>query len=157
MAAVTSHLKRSQDYAPTPGTEDQREAHELVSRFVNSWDVGAMLVCTRKRDGATFELTRYMEGFDDWYGINTAVDPSTGYGSLTFVAGEGLLDLGFLDFTGLDYVDFNAHLVFEKTGKLRYITGGFYGLQHTTGAKISVSDEYVRTYLHARCDYMSSP
>lgn len=154
-AALTPHLKRSQDYAPTPGT-GKREARELASRFINSWDVGAMLLCTRKRDGATFELNRYTEGFDDWDGINTAVDPSTGYGSLTLVAGEGLLDLGFLNSSGLDVVDCNAHLVFEKTGELRYITGDFYGLQHITGGKIRVSDEYVRTYLHAKCDYLSN-
>ena len=155
-AALTPHLKRSQDYAPTPGT-DPGSARELASRFINSWDVGAMLVCTRKRDGATFELNRFTEGFDHWDGINTAVGPSTGYGSLTLVAGTGLLDLGFLNSSGLDVVDCNAHLVFEKNGDLRYITGDFYGLQHITGAKISVSDEFVRTYLHAKCDYMSSP
>ena len=120
-----------------------------------------MLVCTRKRDGATFELARYTEGFvwslSGMVGINTAVDPSTGYGSLTFVAGEGLVDLGFQSFSGLDYLDCNAHLIFEKNGELRYITGDFYGLQHITGAKIPVSDEYARTYLHAKCDYMSTP
>ena len=125
-----------------------------------------MLVCTRKSDGATFELTRYMDGLSGGtnsqysirrMGINTAVDPSTGYGSLTFIALSGILDYGFQSFSGLDFLDCNANLVFEKTGKLRYITGNFYVLQFNTGAKISVSDEYVRTYLHARCDYMSSP
>ena len=158
-AALTPHLIRSQDYAPTPGTEYQQEARELVSRFINSWDVGAMLVCTRKRDGVTFQLGHFTEGFENYprKGINTAVDPSTGYGSLTFAAGAGILDYGFQSFSGLDFLDCNAHLVFEKTGELRYITGDFYALRPITGEKISVSDQYVRTYLHAKCDYMSSP
>ena len=76
--------------------------------------------------------------------------------SLTFAAGAGILDYGFQSFSGLDFLDCNAHLVFEKTGELRYITGDFYALRHNTGEKISVSDEYVRTYLHAKCDYLSN-
>ena len=63
------------------------------------------------------------------------------------------LDVGFHTYSGLEYIDCNiVNLVFDKsTGKLRYVTGHF-----CRGEEMDdVSDEYLRTHLHAKCDYMS--
>jgi len=63
------------------------------------------------------------------------------------------LDVGFQTYSGLEYIDCIVNLVFDKsTGKLRYVTGHFWA---PSGDMDEVSDEYFRTYLHAKCDYMS--
>ena len=62
------------------------------------------------------------------------------------------LDVGFHAYSGLEHIEPDVNLVFDKsTGKLRYVTGHF-----CRGEEMDdVSDEYLRTYLHAKCDYMS--
>ena len=114
-----------------------------------------MLLCTRKRDGVTVQLARFDQGLCEKE-LNGAVDRPGPYGSLNFYGGYNggrPLDVGFHTYSGLEYIDCNiVNLVFDKsTGKLRYVTGHF-----CRGEEMDdVSDEYLRTYLHAKCDYMS--
>ena len=160
-AAISPFLKSSQDGVDSDD-ELQDDDEDVVNAFFNNWRPSAVLICTRKHDGKSIKLAHF-EDLDRDDGINTLVNEDNlgslcfNIASLTFAAGAGILDYGFQSFSGLDFLDCNAHLVFEKTGELRYITGDFYALRPITGEKISVSDQYVRTYLHAKCDYMSSP
>ena len=115
-----------------------------------------MLLCTRKRDGVTVQLARLDQGLCEKEPANGAVDQPGPFGSLNFYGGYNggrPLDVGFHTYSGLEYIDCNiVNLVFDKsTGKLRYVTGHF-----CRGEEMDdVSDEYLRTYLHAKCDYMS--
>ena len=116
-----------------------------------------MLICTRKRDGVTVQLARIDQGLCEKEGINSAVEQPGPFGSLNFYGGYNggrPLDVGFHTYSGLEYIDCNiVNLVFDKsTGKLRYVTGHFWA---PSGDMDEVSDEYLRTYLHAKCDYMS--
>ena len=158
-AALTPHLKRSQDHAAAlgyPGTAEEREAYRQFYRFCENWNVGAMLLCTRKRDGVTVQLARLDQGLCEKEGINSAVDRPGPYGSLNFYGGYNggrPLDVGFHTYSGLEHIDWNVNLVFDRsTGKLRYVTGYIWA---PSGDMDEVSDEYLRTYLHAKCDYMS--
>ena len=123
--------------------------------FFRSWSPVAVLICTRKRDGAAAELCRW-DGLLESDGVNSMVGSEEPYGSLCFNYEtlnlprelEGLCGSGWKVIEELEQIQSSATLFFdESTGHLRYIFTGFMD-EHTN----YMPPEILRMHLHALCD-----
>ena len=148
-AALSPHLKESQNYA----VDNYFEAD--WDEFFDSWSPVAVLICTRKRDGAAAEVCRW-DGLLAEDGVNSMVGREDPYGSLSFNYEslnlprelEGLCGLGWKVIEYYEQIQSSATLFFDKsTGRLRYIYTGFMD-EHTN----YMPPEILRMHLHALCD-----
>ena len=123
--------------------------------FFRSWRPVAVLICTRKRDGAAAEVCRF-DGLMEEDGVNSMVTKREPYGSLCFTYTDLNLPrhMEALSGGGWDVIEYfeqvssTATLVFdESTGHLRYIFVGF--MDDTSDY---MPPEFSRMILHALCD-----
>ena len=133
LAALTPHLKRSQDHV----FESDELPYFLGDEFYDSWDARAMLICTRKRDGVAVEMARF-----------EALDRENGYeedstrGRISFFESQ-------FDCPGIHNGEISANLLFEKeTGTLTNMYSNFYPVIE----EVQMSPELLRAICHAKCD-----
>ena len=140
------HLKRSQ----VPLSID-------FPAFYDTWSPVAVLICTRKRDGAVAEICRF-DGLDDEDGINSMFTPTRDrpYGNLCFEYAdlnlprtlEGISGLGWELVEYFEEVNSTATVVFDQsTGHLRYIFTSF--LDENSN---DVPPPVISLILHGLCD-----
>ena len=154
-AMLSPHLKRSQEYVKYVGARLEADSGE----FKDSWSPVAVLICTRRRDGAAAEVCRF-EGLDG-DDINSMVSSEEPYGSLCLdnasfnlpLLLKYLISNSYRERLGsevgyAEQIQSSTTLVFdESTGQLRYIFTGFYD-----DNGIEVPHQIIRTILHGLCD-----